>query len=386
VLGAVLPLVLADFKMSGVKSGLLQSLFLLTYTAVSPLAGWLADTRSRLRLAAVGVLIWSAATCASGLAPAFSLLLVARALSGIGEATYAVVTPSLLSDSYPPNRRGRALAIYFAALPVGTALAYGLGGYVGTHLGWRYAFLMVAGPAVVLSLLLFVIEEPKRGTFDGGAHITPVGLRQSLHELLSRRSYVLNTIAQAIFTFSLGGLALWVPTYLVHVRAIPLETATLRFGIILAVAGPVGTVLGGHIGDALDRRFRGAHFAFAGIATILAVPFIALAIVTRSPWILWPFTFFGLLLLFLITGPLQAAMMNVLPANLRGRGVAMYTIAIHAFGDALSPPLIGWAKDRVGLQLPVLLTVLVLGLAGAILLGGRSALVRDLAKAKLVAR
>src|SRR5688572_28156028 len=112
--GAVLPLIEKDFQLTGAQSGLLGSLFMVVYSGVSPGAGWLADHRPRLRLAAVGVLVWSAATFTSGLAPTFLLLLVARALSGVGEATYSVVTPSLLSDSYPKHKRGGALSIFFA--------------------------------------------------------------------------------------------------------------------------------------------------------------------------------------------------------------------------------------------------------------------------------
>lgn len=380
VAAAVLPLIMADFKVSYSRGGMLQSLFIVTYSVVSPLAGWLADARPRLRLAAIGVLIWSCATFLSGLAPTFAVLLIARAMSGIGEATYAVVTPSLLADSFRPEKRARVLAIFYAALPIGTALAYGVGGYLGSTQGWRAAFLVVGGPALFLVLVLFILREPIRGAFDARAaqEKTAVGLLPSLRALRLRKSYIYNTVAQVIFTFSLGGLAYWVPTYLVSERKMPLEVANYRFGFILVVSGFIGTLAGGHIGDLLARRYRSAHFTFSGIVTIAAVPFIATAIVSRSSAVLWPCTFIGLLLLFLITGPLQAAMVNVLPADLRGRGVAVYTVAIHAFGDALSPTLIGLASDQIGLEIPVLATVLLLTLSGVVLLAGRRALVRDL--------
>jgi predicted MFS family arabinose efflux permease len=380
--GAVLPLIVRDFHMSGFRSGLLGSLFMIVYVIVSPVAGWLADHRARLRLAAVGVLIWSVATIASGLAPAFVVLLMARAASGIGEATYAVVTPSLLSDSYPKQKRGSALAIFFAALPVGTALAYVIGGNIGPAYGWRAAYLVVCIPAVILCVVLFLLEEPKRGVQDGGAVPVPVSLKASLRALAERRSYLYNTAAQAIFTFTLGGMALWVPTFLSQERDIPLATANNWFGILLVISGISGTLVGGHVGDALARRFRSAHFTFSAVATLLAVPFISVAIHSHSQWVLWPCTFIGLFLLFLITGPLQAAMMNVLPSNLRGRGVAVYTVVIHAFGDALSPPLMGLAKDHVGLELPMLGAILMLAVSGMLLLAGRDALERDLATAQ----
>jgi predicted MFS family arabinose efflux permease len=377
--GAVLPLITKDFHLSGFEGGLLGSLFFIIYLVVAPLAGWLADHRPRLRLAGFGVLIWMVATVSSGLAPAFMVLLLARAMSGVGEATYAVVTPSLLSDTYPRHRRAAALAIFYAALPVGAAAAYVIGTNVGPAFGWRVAYLCVFPPALLLCLLMFALREPARGLHEGGASAAPpVSLRRSLHALVQRRSYVYNTFAQAIFTFTLGGMWLWVPTFLSEERGIPLSTAGTWFGALLVVSGIGGTIVGGRAGDALARRFRSAHFTFSAAATLLAVPFIAIALHSRSQWVLWPCTFVGLFLLFTITGPLQASMMNVLPANLRGRAVAVYTVTIHLFGDVLSQPLMGLAKDAVGLEIPMIAAILFLGVSGLLLILGRHALVRDL--------
>jgi predicted MFS family arabinose efflux permease len=374
----VLPLITKDFHLTGLQGGLLGSVFMIVYVMVAPVAGWMADHRPRLRLAAMGILVWSVATACSGLAPAYAVLLLARAASGVGEATYAVVTPSLLSDSYPVNRRAKALAIFFAALPVGTALAYVVGGGVGARYGWRAAYFLVCVPAVILCVLLFLLDEPRRGAHDGGVVREHVDLKDSLRALGQRHSYLYNTAAQAIFTFTLSGMALWVPTFLTQERGIPLTTANTTFGILLVVAGIGGTVIGGQLGDALARRYRSAHFTFSAVATLVAVPLIMIAIRSHSQWVLWPCTFAGLFSLFLITGPLQASMMNVLPANLRGRGVAVYTVVIHLFGDVLSQPIMGLAKDKVGLEIPMLLAILFLAVSGALLLAGRRALARDL--------
>src|SRR5687767_5029910 len=132
---ALLPLIIAGLHLSDGQAGSLQSMFIFVYSVVSPVMGWLGDRRARLHMAAAGVAIWSAATFGSGLAPTFAWLLLARALVGIGEASYAVVTPSLISDLYPAERRGRALAIFYAAMPVGTALGYMLGGRIGSSFG-----------------------------------------------------------------------------------------------------------------------------------------------------------------------------------------------------------------------------------------------------------
>jgi hypothetical protein len=112
----------------------------------------------------------------------------------------------------------------------------------------------------------------------------------------------------------------------------------------------------------------------------LSLPFAVAGILSPSPAIFWPAMFVALTLLFLNTGPLNAAMANVLPAQLRGWGFAMNTMAIHLLGDAASPTLIGFASDRAGLKLPVLITASLPILAGFVLLAGQKALAHDLAR------
>jgi len=377
---ATLPLILASLSLSDASGGLLQSAFIITYSLVCPVVGWMGDRSNRVRLAAAGVFVWSAATVASGLAPTYLALLLARAVVGVGEASYAVVTPSLLSDCYPADRRARVLGIFYAAIPVGTALGYILGGLVGERQGWRHAFFIAGAPGLALALLLLAIREPVRGAYDrpGAQARTPPGLGASLRALLARRSYVCNTLAQVIYTFAMGGLATWIPTYFVRVRGIPLATAASTFGLLLVVAGFLGTLLGGRLGDAFARRAPGAHFLVSGWTLVASLVFTVPAVLAPSPAVFWPAMFMTLLMLFVNVGPLNAAMANVLPADLRARGFAATTMVMHLFGDAASPWLIGVASDAVGLTAPVLVAGSMLAVAGVVLLGGRRALERDM--------
>jgi MFS transporter, Spinster family, sphingosine-1-phosphate transporter len=377
---ATLPLILASLALSDAAGGLLQSAFIITYSLVCPVIGWIGDRGSRTRLAAAGVFVWSAATVASGLAPAYAALLLARAVVGVGEASYAVVTPSLLSDCYPATRRARVLGLFYAAIPVGTALGYIVGGLVGARWGWRSAFFIAGAPGLALAFLLLAIREPTRGAHDppGTQASTPLTLGASLQALLARKSYVFNTVSQVIYTFAMGGLATWMPTYFVRERGIPLATASSTFGLLLVIAGFLGTLLGGRLGDTFTRRAPGAHFLVSGWTLVASIAFTVPAVLSPSPLVFWPAMFVTLLLLFVNIGPLNAAMANVLPADLRARGFAVTTMVMHLLGDAASPWLIGVASDSVGLRMPVLVTGAMLAVAGLVLLGARRTLERDL--------
>jgi MFS family permease len=374
---AVMPAIIAALHLTDSQAGSLSTLFILTYSVVSPGAGWLADRRPRFQLAAIGVFVWSAATFGSGLAPTFAALVFARALTGVGEASYVVVTPSLVSDYYPRERRGRALAIFYAAIPVGSALGYVLGGAINARFGWRWAFFLAGAPGAALALALTFLRDPPRGAMDQSA---APSAPPSLGALTRIPSFLVNTAGQIIYTFVIGGLAVWMPTYFVRVRHLPLASADLMFGGVLAAAGLVGTLIGGRLGDRMAAARPAGHFLLSGVSLIFSVPFAVVAVTAPAPAIFWPSMFVALTLMFLNTGPLNAAMANVLPAQLRGWGFAINTMAIHLLGDASSPTLIGVASDRMGLALPVLVTVTLPALAGLVLLAGRGALARDLAR------
>src|SRR5260221_2659698 len=284
---AILPTILSELGLSDAKGGSLQTLFIMTFVVVSPLAGWLGDRQPRFRLAAVGVFIWSAATFGSGLAPTYAFLVAARALIGVVEASYTVVTPSLLSDFYPTSRRGSVLAIFYAAVPIGSAMGYVLGGQITAHFGWRTAFFVAGVPGAALAALLLFLRDPPRGAQDVKAVAkkkdpatisSVVVIANAVRELVARPSFVVNTAAQTIYTFAVGGLAVWMPTYFVRERGLPLASAATAFGGALALAGFVGTLLGGRLGDRLARTRADAHFVMSGVAMVASLPFTLLAV------------------------------------------------------------------------------------------------------------
>src|SRR5207248_563043 len=235
-------------------TGFLGTAFLVSYMIAAPIFGWLADRTSRWIIIGISVLLWSGATAASGIAGTFALLFAMRLLVGVGEGGYGPAAPTIISDLYPLESRGRVLSYFYVAIPVGSALGYAIGGLVTSHWGWQTAFFAVAPPGILLGLTCFFRHDPR--DHSKSAQNKRATLRDYL--VLARiRSYIWNTLAMTALTFALGGLAFWIPRYLQH-RGLP-PSSRVVFGAMLVAAGITATPLGGLTGDFFRRRFGGAY-------------------------------------------------------------------------------------------------------------------------------
>jgi MFS transporter, Spinster family, sphingosine-1-phosphate transporter len=353
ILFAVFPAIKTDLQLSDMQLGLLASAFMWVYLSAAPVFGLLADRRSRPRLMGLGVGIWSVATALSGMVRSYGQLLAGRALVGVGEASYGSVAPAMLSDAFEPARRGRALAVFSMAIPVGSALGYLLGGAFEQTLGWRTAFFIVGIPGLWLAWTVGRLPDVVRGGLDGSgsasAAVAPPRVSDYL-DLLRTRSYLLNCLAMTAMTFAVGGLAAWVPTYLVRVRGMELAEANLVFGLLTLVSGLGGTMVGGWLGDRLLRRLPTAYFLVSGVGLALSVPCAAAVILLHDrTWVLAAI-FLAEVFIFLNTGPLNAIIANVSRPEVRATAYAVNIFIIHALGDAISPAVVGAVSDRVGLS------------------------------------
>src|SRR5277367_4496901 len=206
----------SDLALSDTNLGFLMPAFLVVYTLTAPVFGALGDRRSRPRLIALGVACWSFATALSGLAGNFLTLLAARASVGVGEAAYVTIAPSLLSDYFPARQRGRVMAIFFCAIPVGSALGYVVGGLVDKTYGWRAAFFVAGIPGLLLAALCLLLRDPPRGGQDAGVApaVEPVPKASAASigkdtwaaygRLIHNKPYVLTVLGYSAYTFALG--------------------------------------------------------------------------------------------------------------------------------------------------------------------------------------
>jgi MFS family permease len=346
--------------------------FIIVYMIAAPLFGSLGDARSRTRLLGLGVAIWSVATALAGLATGYASLFAARAAVGVGEAAYGTISPALLADYFPRERRGRVFAIFFAAIPIGSALGYIVGGLIDHYFGWRQAFFVAGVPGLVLAALALRLYDPPRGAQDAaggpasGAHGVSLGsaARAAYAALVRNRPYVLTVLGYAAYTFAIGALAFWTPAFLERTRGIPKAQATVQFGAIVVVTGFIGTYAGGWIGDYFLRVSRQAYLWVSGLVTLLAAPLTLVALAAPRPAVYWPAIVAAELCLFASTGPINSAIVNVVSPHMRATAVALSIFAIHFLGDVPSPSLVGFLSDARSLGEAVLIIPL------AVLVGG----------------
>jgi MFS family permease len=357
---------------SDAELGSLMTAFLVVYMLTSPIFGTLGDRGSRMRLIAFGVALWSLATAMGGLVASFAMLFVARATVGVGEAAYATISPAVLADYYAPERRGRVMAIFCSAIPIGSALGYVLGGVVDAHFGWRTAFFVAGVPGLLLAFLAFTVRDPPRGGRDP-VHAAPASASPgravvwSAYATLARNGpYVLVCCGLAAYTFALGGIAAWLPSFLERVRGVSHTQASSIPGAILVATGFIGTFAGGWLGDRLLRRHRHAYLWVSGLATLAAAPVALLVFTASSPAVFWPATAVAEVLLFASTGPINAMTVNIVPPAMRATAMAAQILFIHLLGDVPSPWLIGVISDASSLGTAVLVVPVAVLISGGI--------------------
>jgi MFS family permease len=374
ILPGVQEQVKTEFHVSDAQIGSLTFYFFFTYMFAAPLTGWLGDRFARKPLIIGCALLISAINVLTGTVHAFDSLLLRHAVLGIGEASLGIFAPALLSDFYPEDDRNRVLTIFYTAIPVGAALGYLIGEVVGGRFGWRMPFYVSAVPGLLIAVLIyFLMSEPSRGASD----ITPLAplrgkaLSVKAHavSLATNPPYLYATLGMAAITFSLGGISAWMPTFLER-SGFSHNTVGLTLGGITAATGLGGTAIGGWLAQLWLRTNHRALYLISAWSALLTVPFGVLCFFGPRTTML-PALGTAMFCIFLGTGPLNAAIVNAVPAAVRATAIAMELFLIHALGDTPSPTLIGLVSDRstlargLGLTLVTMLIATVLLFVGA---------------------
>jgi len=366
VLFAVQPLVQAEFHLTNAQLGYLTSAFLAFYMVAAPFTGPLADRYSRKVIIAIGAFFWSGLTLLTAVTHSYQALLVRHTLVGIGEASFVTIAPTFVADLFPEEKRGRILGVFYLAIPVGTALGYVLGGNLGERFGWRFPFYIAAVPGFLLAFMMFFIPEPPRGQFDS---VRETAERGTIRGLTRNPAFWTATLGMAMMTFALGGIQVWMPTFLSTMRGYSLKAANQLFGGIIVLDGTLASLAGGWLGDRLLPRTKGAYYMVSAISMALGVPVMIIALFARGRAMV-PGILVAAFLLLLNTAPLNAALINSVGAHIRATAIAFNIFIIHLLGDVPSPTLMGWIADRRSLQVAFICPVIAMMVSSAILFYG----------------
>lgn len=366
VLFAVQDLVKAEFHRSDAAFGLLTSVFFIFYMCAAPFMGPLSLRFSRKAVIIAGALVWSVATLLTAVTHNFNELLIRHTLVGIGEASFVILSPTFVADMFPEDKRGRVMGVFYLAIPVGTALGYLLGGVMGARYGWRAPFYVGAAPGVLLAFLLFFIPEPQLGQFDAPEKAPE---RDTVRGLARNPAFLTATFGMAMMTFSLGGLQVWMPTFLHRVHGYSLLNANVLFGASTIFNGIVASLAGGWISDWLLRRTRSAHYLVSAVSLALGIPAMCFALFASGN-VMIVGIFAAEFFLLLNTGPLNAAVINSVGPHVRATALAVNIFIFHLLGDVPSAYLIGYISDKYSLRMAFLGPVITIALSSAILFYG----------------
>ena len=387
ILPTVAPLMAADLHLSDTEIGTMEAALLLSFTVLAPLFGRLGDRYSRTKLMASAAVIWSIATGLTGVmdhAPvlpgpinlnvplvSFTLslsgiavvLCLVRAMVGVGESSYSTITPSLVADYFPPQRRATALGIFQAAIPMGFALGAVIGVMLARFFGWRLAFMIVGVPGLITAFFVWRLREPVRGASDLDAHAPAetgdAAPGRANHEpaseswlrtswrIIRTRDWFLSTAGYTCLTFVLGAFGTWATLLLVREKGMTVQNAGVTLGVVILVAGAAGTFGGGWLADRLARKRRNAYFMVCAASSFLGIGPAFVCLSANNPYVFIPAIFLTVFFLFINNAPFHAILLNSVSAAVRATAVALNIVAIHLLGDVISRFGVGVLSDSL---------------------------------------
>ncbi len=334
-----------DFGFSDTEMGYIVGwAFAVFYVLAGIPLGRLADLHSRKNLIVCVLSFWSFATAACGLARGFWTLFAARVCVGIGEAGSAPAAQSILSESFPPARIGRALSMLQMAIPIGIFIGFAGGGWLADFFDWRQVFFMVGLPGVVVAIVaLILLREPERG-----ARETVPPVRETLETLLSMPTIRQLMLASSIQTMTLAATATFNFAFMLRVHDLSYRGAGLLIGAMTMLAGGLGVYLGGALGDRLARFDPRWRIGCIGVGAVLSVPFTIAAYLTDDLLTTIVLLTVGMLGSYMYSGAAHACAQSLVGPNIRAMTAASMLFVMNLFGYGGGPVVAGFMSDLFG--------------------------------------
>ncbi|MFL6619558.1 MAG: spinster family MFS transporter, partial [Povalibacter sp.] len=343
--GALAEPIRIEFGLSDTALGVVNTAFVLIYALVGIPLGRLTDRWVRTRVIAIGVAVWSLFTAASGMAMSYGSFIATRIGVGVGEASCAPAGQSLIGDLYPPERRARAMGVFMLGLPLGLFFAYLLSGVIAERWGWRAAFLIASVPGLILALLMWLIREPVRGAFE---HAPPKNMeRAPFRSLLKIRTLWWIALSGVVFHFNTYAINAFQSAFLQRFHQISLSQASAISAVSLGLAGIIGLLAGGWLGDRWHERRKNGRLVLAATGLLLAAPCVFMALQQPKGHVLMFGTLMGLssVLTFAYYSTVYSAIQDVVPPPLRGTAVSLYFLAMYVLGGAFGTTAMGALSD-----------------------------------------
>lgn len=336
-----------DLNLSDSQLALLGgTAFALFYATLGIPIAILADRTNRVRLIAAACVVWSVFTALSGMATNFIQMLLARIGVASGEAGGVSPSYSVLSDYFPPSKRAFAIGLFSVGAPLGLTAGSALGAFIADALNWRWAFVLVGLPGVLLALVLVVlVKEPKRGVFDTEAlRAQKANALGALKLVIATPSLRLFTMAAAVTSFAGYSLYQWAPSFLIRSQGMTLEEVGAGLSPLFAL-GLIGSVAGGWIADRIGPNRPEAYGVIPGITLLATVPFFLGGLMVRDGGTSLLFFAIPLLLSYAWIGPGLAATQTLTPPNSRAAVAAIIGFFNNLIGIGLGPLAVGALSD-----------------------------------------
>jgi MFS family permease len=352
-----------EFGVGDFAIGMLTSAFILVNGLITVPAGYLADRWNRSRTIGHTVLAWSGITALGAVAPNFGALVGFRAALGFGQAVTEPSAASLIADYYPLEQRGRAFSIQQVMLIAGFGIGVGIGGLVANTLGWRWAFLVVALPGLLVAALVYRLNEPRRGAadrlhlgldadhdvhaevetrlFDDGfasfLRDMVSGLRADLRTILGITTMRYALVGVAVLLFTITAVSTWLPAFYERQLGVAEGQAELYFTALALFGGVPGILLGGRIADRYASRVRGARVAIPAYCIMVGNALFTLSYLRLPLAPTFALELLGLFMFTMAIPGLRAGLSDAVPANLRGAGFGAFNLVSVVLGGAGAP-------------------------------------------------
>ncbi|MDB5719449.1 MAG: transporter [Alphaproteobacteria bacterium] len=347
IVAILLPSIKAEMHLSDTRLALLAGVsFALIYAAASIPIGRLADRYNRPRIVGVGVILYSLMTAAMGASQTFAQLLLCRSAVAIGEATGNAPSSTLISDTYPPERRPRALAIWSAGSYLGLFAGLTAGGWLVAHHGWRVALWSISIPGLAVGIAcLTAVPEPRESAAKDRTPAEPFG--RVLAELLKLRAFVWLFIAMVVSGIVAYSVQVWTPSILSRSQGFSASQIGFFSGLFKGALGLCGILAGGYLSQSLLRG-RVGRLAWVPTGTSLLVP-IALTVFIVAPQPSLSLIALGLasFLIPAYQGPAMALVHAVVPQARRSFGTTLILAGVTLGGLGLGPLMVGMLSDML---------------------------------------